>query len=123
MTQTQGQTRGPVPAPSQDRNPAITVLCVWGFATNYGLIALVCILFGGFSGGYVVLRNLFATAIVGNGDLPNEELIVSGLTMLIRDVPLLRRASLVWPFPRREIVGFFGREAMVLGSSFLASYG
>lgn len=64
--------------------PAIAVLGIWGFATSYGLLALVCILFGGLSGGYVVLRNRFATAIVGNSDHPNEELIVSGLIMFIR---------------------------------------
>ncbi|KAE8399000.1 major facilitator superfamily domain-containing protein [Aspergillus pseudonomiae] len=64
--------------------PSIAVLCIWGFATNYGLLALVCILFGGLSGGYVVLRNRFATAIVGNSDRPNEELIVSGLIMFFR---------------------------------------
>ncbi|KAE8137269.1 major facilitator superfamily domain-containing protein [Aspergillus pseudotamarii] len=64
--------------------PAIAVLCIWGFATKYGLLALVCILFGGLSGGYVVLRNRFATTIVGNSDRPNEELIVSGLIMFFR---------------------------------------
>ncbi|OGM44714.1 hypothetical protein ABOM_007354 [Aspergillus bombycis] len=64
--------------------PSIAVLCIWGFATNYGLLALVCILFGGISGGYVVLRNRFATAIVGNSDRRNEELIVSGLIMFFR---------------------------------------
>lgn len=64
--------------------PAVAVLCVWGFATNYGLVALVCILFGGFSGGYVVLRNRFATAIVGNSDHPNKELVVSGFIMFVR---------------------------------------
>ncbi|KAK3314214.1 major facilitator superfamily domain-containing protein [Apodospora peruviana] len=66
--------------------PAIAVLAVWGFATSYGLLALVCILFGGLSGGYVVLRNRFATAIVGNSEHPNEELIVSGLIMFIRGI-------------------------------------
>lgn len=60
------------------------MLCVWGFATSYGLLALVCILFGGFSGGYVVFRNRFATAIVGSSDHPEEELVVSGLIMFIR---------------------------------------
>ncbi|KAB8271697.1 major facilitator superfamily domain-containing protein [Aspergillus minisclerotigenes] len=64
--------------------PSIAVLCIWGFATKYGLLARVCILFGGLSGGYVVLRNRFATAIVGNSDRPNEELIVSGLIMFFR---------------------------------------
>ncbi|KAE8321624.1 hypothetical protein BDV39DRAFT_210549 [Aspergillus sergii] len=64
--------------------PSTAVLCIWGFATKYGLLALVCILFGGLSGGYVVLRSRFATAIVANSDRPNEELIVSGLIMFFR---------------------------------------
>lgn len=66
--------------------PAVAVLCIWGFAKSYGLLILVCILFGGLSGGYVVLRSRFATAIVGDDDHPNEELVVSGMIMFIRGV-------------------------------------
>ena len=64
--------------------PAVAVLCVWGFAKSYGLMALTCILFGGLSGGYVVLRNRFATAVVGSNEYPNEELVVSAMIMFIR---------------------------------------
>lgn len=64
--------------------PTVAVLLVWGFAYAYWTLAVVSILFGGFSGGYVVLRNRFATAVIGNSDHPNQELIVSGLIMFVR---------------------------------------
>ena len=66
--------------------PTIAVFCVWGFAKQYWSLAITCILFGGFSGGYVVLRNRFATAIVGDNEHSNQELIVSSFIMFIRGV-------------------------------------
>ena len=60
------------------------MLGIWGFAKSYWTLSIVCVLFGGFCGGYVVLRNRFATAIVGDKDHPNQELIVSGLIMFVR---------------------------------------
>ena len=65
---------------------AFAVLIIWGFSHAYWSTLLVSIVFGGFSGGFVVLRNRFATAIVGNAEHPNQELIISGLLMLIRGV-------------------------------------
>jgi len=47
-------------------------------------MAITCILFGGFSGGFVVLRNRFATAVVGDNDHPDQELFISGLIMFVR---------------------------------------
>ena len=62
----------------------VAVLLVWGFSHAYWSLAIVAILFGGFSGGYVVLRNQFATAIVGDLDHQHQELIVSGALMFLR---------------------------------------
>lgn len=64
--------------------PAIAVFGIWGFAKQYWSLAITCILFGGFSGGYVVLRNRFATAVVGDNNHPSQELVVSGLIMFVR---------------------------------------
>ncbi|CAD6582503.1 MAG: hypothetical protein ASARMPREDX12_000960 [Alectoria sarmentosa] len=68
---------------------SFAVLVIWGLSRHYWSVTLVAILFGGFSGGFVVLRNRFATAIVGDSDHPSQELIVSGVLMLLRGIATL----------------------------------
>lgn len=68
---------------------SFAVLVIWGLSRHYWSVTLVAILFGGFSGGFVVLRNRFATAVVGDSDHPNQELIVSGVLMLLRGIATL----------------------------------
>lgn len=64
--------------------PSSAVLLGWGFSRTYWSLAIVSIVFGSLSSGYPVLRPRFATAVVGNDDHPNQELIVSGIINLIR---------------------------------------
>ncbi|MCJ1451190.1 hypothetical protein MMC28_001526 [Mycoblastus sanguinarius] len=68
---------------------SLSVLVVWGFSHTYALVAIVAVLFGGFGSAFTVLRNRFATAIVGDFDHGNQELIVSGALMLIRGAATL----------------------------------
>lgn len=60
---------------------------LWGLGRSYWTLTLFVLLFGGFSGAYVVFRSHFARAIVGQHqgiNAGNQELIVSSVLMLLR---------------------------------------
>lgn len=60
------------------------VVILWGFGQHYWLMVLLAILFGAFSFSFVVLRSHMATAVVGDLDHPNDELVVSGALLATR---------------------------------------
>lgn len=82
--------------------PSIAVLLGWGFSRTYWSLAIVSIVFGSLSYGFAVLRSRFATAVVGDDDHPNQELIVSSLINLIRGLAFVSS-------------GFIGASAVSLG--------